>query len=73
MADFCKQCSIEMFGKDFRELAGLTTVEDTAKGLYATGVICEGCYHPGACQVDHEGTCIHRTERNEPHAQEART
>lgn len=52
MADFCKQCTEELFddlcGNDF---AGLTTPEDTVQGLYAV-VLCEGC---GPCQVDHTG------------------
>lgn len=54
MADFCKQCSYATFGKDFGELAGLSTAEDTSKGLYPV-VICEGC---GTVQVDHTGTCV---------------
>ena len=54
MADFCRQCSVDVFGEDFKELAGLSTPEDTAKGLYCT-VICEGC---GFIQVDHEGNCV---------------
>ena len=54
MADFCKQCSIFMFGSDTGDLEGISKPEDTAKGLYAT-VICEGC---GFIQVDHEGRCI---------------
>lgn len=37
MADFCRDCSIELFGKDLGDLAGL--VDD---GNY-TWVICEGC------------------------------
>lgn len=54
MADFCNQCCIDM-GFDPGELAGISTPEDTAKGLFAH-VICEGC---GWTQVDHEGNCIH--------------
>lgn len=54
MADFCKQCSEAEFGEDFGDLAGLSTPEDTAKGLYAV-VLCEGC---GPTQVDHEGKCV---------------
>lgn len=54
MADYCKACSIEIFGEDFRELAGLSSPEQTAKGLYPV-VICEGC---GSTQVDHDGACI---------------
>lgn len=54
MADFCKQCSEAMFGEDHKELAGLSTEDDTKQGLYPV-VICEGCGH---VQVDHEGKCV---------------
>ena len=54
MADFCKQCSMDLFGEDYFELAGLSTKEDTAEKLYPI-VLCEGC---GPCQVDHTGQCI---------------
>ncbi len=54
MADFCKQCSIDLFGEDTKDLAGLTKQEhwDEAK---AVCVICEGC---GYIQVDPEGNCV---------------
>lgn len=54
MADFCQQCSIVNFGEDYKDLAGLSTEEETTKGLYPL-VLCEGC---GAIQVDHTGKCI---------------
>lgn len=54
MADFCKQCSEKIFGDDFRELANITTPEDTTNQLYAS-TICEGC---GWTLVDHEGKCV---------------
>jgi hypothetical protein len=54
MADFCAQCSIEMFEKDFGDLAGQSTAEHTAAGLYPI-VLCEGC---GPIQVDHTGRCV---------------
>lgn len=54
MADFCKQCAIELLGGDLGELANLSTPEHTAAGLYAN-VLCEGC---GPIQVDHTGLCI---------------
>lgn len=54
MADFCTECSLEMFDKDFEELAGLSTEEDTKNSLFAD-VICEGC---GFIQVDHTGRCV---------------
>jgi hypothetical protein len=49
MADFCKQCSVEIFGDDFGELA------DMCKPGQIILTICEGC---GPVQVDHEGTCV---------------
>jgi len=54
MADFCKECSIDHFGKDYGELAGLVTKEQWELGNAAC-VICEGC---GFIQVDPEGNCI---------------
>jgi hypothetical protein len=63
MADFCKQCSEVLFGEDSHDFAGITSPDDTAKGLYLTA-LCEGC---GATQVDHEGKCIHHeAERHSP-------
>lgn len=54
MADFCQQCSERVFGRDFRELAGLTSPESWAEGKAAVA-ICEGC---GPIQVDPEGRCV---------------
>lgn len=54
MADFCQQCSIEKFGKDFGELAGITTQEAWSKGESCV-VICENC---GPIQVDPDGRCV---------------
>jgi len=54
MADFCRQCSIDIFGEDHRELAGITTQEAWEDGRAAC-VICEGC---GFIQVDPEGNCV---------------
>lgn len=54
MADFCKQCSIDNFGKDYRELAEITTQEDWNDGK-ASVVLCEGC---GPIQVDPDGNCV---------------
>lgn len=53
MSDFCKQCSLDMFGEDLGDLADLSTPADTANGLFAC-VICEGC---GFILVDHNGLC----------------
>lgn len=54
MADFCKQCSIDMFGKDFNDLAGITTDEDIRQQI-AAYVICEGC---GPVFVNPDGSCM---------------
>jgi hypothetical protein len=54
MADFCKQCSIEYFGKDFEDFKGATKESDWNNG-YAALALCEGCGH---IQVDPEGNCI---------------
>jgi hypothetical protein len=54
MADFCKQCSEELFGKDFGDLKGLISEEEVKKGFGAV-VICESC---GYTLVDHEGRCV---------------
>lgn len=51
MADFCKQCSIDMYGVDYKELA-------LGSDLHV--VICEGCNWPGryTTLVDRTGECI---------------
>lgn len=51
MADFCKECSEEIFCEDMGDLAGLTTEEMTLNEEYAH-VLCEGC---GDILVDHTG------------------
>ena len=54
MADFCKQCSVELFGKDNEYLKGLTSKSSWEKGEAAV-VLCEGC---GVIQVSPDGSCI---------------
>lgn len=51
MADFCKQCSEEVLGEDFGDLAELV------KEGQVLHTICEGC---GDCIVDHTGKCVAR-------------
>jgi hypothetical protein len=46
MADLCQQCSLELFGHDFHDLAGIGD---------AVPVICEGC--GPKCIVNIEGVC----------------
>lgn len=54
MAEFCRQCSFDLDGVDYRDLAGITSPEAWGEGLAAT-VICEGC---GFIQVDPDGNCV---------------
>ncbi len=54
MADFCKACSEDLFDKDFKELAGVTTAAAWADGR-ACVVICEG---RGYIQVEPDGRCV---------------
>ena len=56
MSDFCKACSIVLFGKDFKDLANITTKE-AIKEKRATLVLCEGC---GVIQVNVQGECLSR-------------
>lgn len=58
MADFCKQCSIEIFGFDSRDMAEIVSKQEEVEGL-AANVLCEGC---GPTQVDSAGECLfHKT------------
>jgi|PlaIllAssembly_1097288.scaffolds.fasta_scaffold333994_3 hypothetical protein len=54
MADFCKECSIKLFGEDFHDLAGLISEEKVKEGL-GVSVLCEEC---GIILVDHTGKRI---------------
>lgn len=54
MADFCKQCSLEYFGEDFKELANLGRGRELSEGCGWTAV-CEGC---GFIVVNNEGECV---------------
>ena len=57
MADFCKQCSIEIFGEDYEELA--LPKDSDKRGTLKDGegwlALCEGC---GGTVVDDDGVCI---------------
>ncbi len=56
MADFCKQCSTDIFGQDFEDMKGLGKGEDVAlKEGWGYSVLCEGC---GYTLVDEDGKCI---------------
>jgi hypothetical protein len=54
VADFCKQCSYDMFGEDFKNLCGKSTEQQTKQHIYVN-VICEGC---GFTYVNHLGFCV---------------
>ena len=56
MADFCKQCSLEIFGEDFGDLSGQLTQEQADAGMVARS-ICEGC---GLTYVNQEGECVNK-------------
>lgn len=51
MSDFCKSCSIELFGFDSKDLANLGNLKPGIGFV----VICKGC---GLILVDVEGNCI---------------
>lgn len=55
MADFCKQCSINLFGEDFKELAGLGKPGTKLNAGEGFPALCEGC---GPTIVDHDGKCL---------------
>ena len=54
MADFCKQCSIDMFGEDLGELADLGPAGELKEGE-GWSALCEGC---GFTVVAQDGSCI---------------
>ena len=54
MADFCKQCCIEMWGEDTGDLANLGPVENLKDGE-GWAALCETC---GGTVVAQDGTCI---------------
>jgi len=53
MADFCQQCSEELFGADGKDLAELCDTGSMAE------VLCEGC---GLITVDHQGRRVSYVE-----------
>ncbi len=55
MAEFCQQCSLEIFNEDFKELAGLGH-EELLPG-YGWQALCEGC---GMTLVDNDGKCVNK-------------
>jgi hypothetical protein len=59
MADFCKQCSIELFGRDRGDLRPCSDPDCTlcsTENRSEYVVICEGC---GFTRVDGSGACLY--------------
>lgn len=54
MADFCLECSDNMFGEGYCDFIGVTLPETWARGE-ACVVLCEGC---GWIQVAPNGACV---------------
>ena len=54
MSDFCKQCSIKIFGEDNQDLKGLGDGKELSKDC-GWQALCEGC---GPIVVNDEGECI---------------
>ena len=50
-AEFCRQCLLDRYGIDTRDLAGISNARDEQNGIYPS-VFCEGC---GLIQVDRDG------------------
>jgi len=55
MADFCKQCSEDIFGFDTKDHAHGQSVEEG----YGYSRICEGC---GFTMTDHNGVCLYHND-----------
>ena len=53
MADFCKQCSIAVFGEDFGDMANLGEPVFGDDTIFV--VLCEHC---GPTHVKIDGTCV---------------
>lgn len=60
MSEFCKQCSLDLFGEDYHDFRNLTTTKDDKNCAYAQ-VLCEGC---GVILVNSDGECVSPCLRN---------
>lgn len=61
MADFCKECSIELFGEDYGDLKGIGDGTPLEPG-YGWTALCENC---GPILVDDEGRRIDKKEKSD--------
>jgi hypothetical protein len=59
MASFCMQCSIDIFGEDHKDLAGLVSELRYRNGFLAVA-LCEQC---GPVYVDPSGRKVNSEER----------
>jgi len=66
MADYCQECSIEFFGEDLGELAGLGRGKELPEG-HGWTALCEGC---GPILVDDAGKRIPIEEKGEEDVQD---
>ena len=64
MADFCWECGIKAWGFDPRDVADITTPEDSAAGHFAV-IRCERC---GPILVDHDGRRVDINPRDDGEA-----
>jgi hypothetical protein len=60
VADFCKQCSEQIFGPGTGDFDGMCTLEDNKNDQYSV-VLCEGC---GPTQVNYLGECVATDHEN---------
>lgn len=54
MAEFCSQCTKELFNENRSDFEGECTEDDNAHNWFAE-VLCEGC---GFTNVDYRGRCV---------------
>lgn len=58
MADFCRDCTVEIFGPDCRnDFEQPDSEEDKKEGGFLKGSLCEGC---GWIITDARGVCLKR-------------
>jgi hypothetical protein len=64
MADFCAQCSVELFGVDGGNFAGVGKDIMLEEGEGILYWVCEGC---GSSIFDHAGQCIDKVACHKEH------
>ena len=61
MAEFCKQCSIKVFGEDFSDFENIVTEEQEKRG-FVIHVLCEEC---GVTYVNRAGECMRKDHKHD--------